>query len=71
MRSGMSHTYRSDQAEQHDYETIREVVGQGGDAPEKVDPEADPLEQIPLLGPPRVPFLYVQSRSGNRCVRDH
>ena len=51
--------------------TIDEVLGdpdmeRGGDAPEEADRVADPPEQIPLLGP-----FYVQSRCGNRCVRDH
>ena len=46
-----------DQAEQHDHGTIDEVLGdpdmeRGGDAPEEADREADPLEQIPLLGHP-------------------
>ena len=44
-----------DQAEQHDHGTIDEVLGdpdmeRGGDAPEEADREADPPEQIPLLG---------------------
>ena len=46
-----------DQAEQHDYGTISEVLGhphteRGGDAPEEADREADPPEQIPLPGYP-------------------
>ena len=44
-----------DQAEQHDHETVDEVLEdqvmeQGGDALEEADREADLLEQIPLLG---------------------
>ena len=46
-----------DQAEQHDYGTISEVLGdphteRGRDAPEEADREADPPEQIPLPGYP-------------------
>ena len=46
-----------DQAEQQDYGTIDEVLGdphteRGGDAPEEADRDADPPEQIPLLGYP-------------------
>ena len=46
-----------DQAEQHDHGTIGEVLGdpdmeREGDAPEEADREADPPEQIPLLGHP-------------------
>ena len=64
-----------DQAEQHDQGTLDEVLGdpdmeRGGDALEEVDREADPPEQIPLPGHP-VPTLYVQSRSGDRCIRYH
>ena len=48
-----------DQAEHHDHGTIDEVLGdpdmeRGGDAPEEADREADPPEQIPLLGHPEV-----------------
>ena len=46
-----------DQAEQDYHGTIDEVLGdpdmeRGGDAPEEADREADPPEQIPLLGRP-------------------
>ena len=62
-----------DQAEQRDRGTIDEVLGDpdmehGGNAPEETDREADLLEHS---WSPRVPTLYVQPRSGNRCVRDH
>ena len=65
-----------DQAEQHDHETLDEVLGdpdmeRGGDAPEEADREADLPEQNTSSRSPRVPTLYVQSRSGDRCIRYH